>query len=190
MSDCCNEDMNSYEDIFYQAQIGMPAPFFSTDALVGNDIKEVSLTDYRGKWVVLFFYPLDFTFVCPTELRELAAQKKKFEDLGVEVLPISVDSCYSHMNWKKDLGDDFSFTWLSDMTKDISLTYGTLLEDEGISLRGTFIIDPDGILKSSYINDNSVGRNVDELLRNIEAFQTGELCPASWNKGDKTLGKA
>lgn len=170
-------------------QIGKPAPDFTAQAVVNNEIKEVSLKDYRGKWVVLFFYPLDFTFVCPTEIQGFNGSFEEFEKLNCQVLGASVDSVYSHMDWMKDLGQ-LKFPLLSDLTKRISRDYGILMEDKGISFRGSFIIDPDGILRSYVVNDLSVGRNVEETLRTVRAFQTGELCPVGWQPGQQTLGKA
>lgn len=170
-------------------QIGAPAPDFMVDGYYKGEKRRYSLSDYRGKWVVLFFYPLDFTFVCPTELVELSKQHDKFADLNAQVLGISVDSVYSHEAWLKELGE-FNYPLLSDMNKSVSKDYKVLLKEEGISLRGAFIIDPDGVLKSYMVNDLSVGRDVNELLRLVEAFQTGELCPVGWKKGQETLGKA
>lgn len=170
-------------------QIGKPAPDFTTEGLFGNDIKHVSLQDFRGKWLVLFFYPLDFTFVCPTEITAFNIAYEKFKALNTEILSVSVDSVYAHKAWQKDLGI-MQFGMLSDMTKEISKKYGVLIEDKGIALRGAFVIDPNGIVKMSVIHDLSIGRNVDEIIRVIEACQTGELCPIGWKRGDSTLGKA
>ncbi len=171
-------------------QINQPAPDFEMEGYYKGEKRRYSLEDFKGKWTLLFFYPLDFTFVCPTELIELSKRHKEFEDLNTQVLGVSVDSVYSHEAWcKGDLGD-LNYPLLSDLTKDASFNYNVLLEDEGISLRGAFLIDPNGILKSYMVNDLGVGRNVDELLRLITAFQTGDLCPVGWKKGDDTLGKA
>ncbi len=170
-------------------QIGKPAPEFKAQAVVDGKVKEVSLKEYRGKWVVLFFYPLDFTFVCPTEIQGFNQKHDAFKKLNTVVLGASVDSVYSHLDWLKDLGK-LSFPLVSDLTKRISSDYGILMEEKGISFRGAFIIDPEGILKSYVVNDLAVGRNVDEILRTLQAFQTGELCPVGWTPGEKTLGKA
>ncbi len=169
-------------------QIGKPAPEFTAQAVVDGQVKEVSLREYRGKWVVLFFYPLDFTFVCPTEIQGFDEKVGEFEKVNAQILGASVDSVYSHLDWMKDLGQ-LRFPLLSDLTKRISRDYGILKEDQGISFRGAFIIDPDGVLRSYVVNDLSVGRNVDEILRIVQAFQTGELCPVGWKPGEKTLGK-
>jgi alkyl hydroperoxide reductase subunit AhpC len=170
-------------------QIGKPAPEFTAQAVVDGQVKEVSLKDYKGKWVVLFFYPLDFTFVCPTEIQGFDMKYDEFVKANCQVLGASVDSVYSHMDWMKDLGQ-LKFPLISDMTKRISRDYGILLEEKGISFRGAFIIDPEGILRSYTVNDLSVGRNVEEVIRIVQAFQTGELCPVGWKPGEKTLGKA
>lgn len=169
--------------------VGKLAPDFTAPGLFGDDFKSVTLKDFRGKWLVLFFYPLDFTFVCPTEITGFNDAYDEFQALNTEVLSMSVDSVHSHKAWKKDLGD-IRFGMLSDMTKQISQDYGVLIGEEGISLRGAFVIDPDGILKMSVVHDNSIGRNVDEIIRVVKACQTGELCPVGWKPGGKTLGKA
>jgi alkyl hydroperoxide reductase subunit AhpC len=171
-------------------QIGKPAPQFTAPAYVNGEIKEVSLGDYRGKWVVLFFYPLDFTFVCPTEIQGFDQNKAEFEKLNAQVLGCSVDSVYSHKEWSEGSLGKMGYPLVSDISHRISRDYGVLLEEKGISLRGVFLIDPDGNLKSYMVNDLSVGRNVDEVLRLLQAFQSGELCPVGWKPGEKTLGKA
>lgn len=171
------------------AQVGKQAPDFTTEGVFGNEIQKVSLKDYRGKWVVLFFYPLDFTFVCPTEITAFDSSYDKFAEMNTEVLSVSVDSVHSHKAWKKELGN-LRFGMLSDMTKEISRAYGVLVEEKGISLRGAFVIDPEGVLRMSVVHDLSVGRNVDEIVRVVQACQTGELCPVGWKPGQKTLGKA
>ncbi|MCA9840743.1 MAG: peroxiredoxin [Cyanobacteria bacterium HKST-UBA03] len=170
-------------------QVGKAAPEFTAQAVVDGQIKEVTLNQYKGKWVVLFFYPLDFTFVCPTEIQGFDAQFAEFEKANAQILGISVDSVYSHLDWMKDLGQ-LKFPLLSDITKRISREYGVLKEDAGISFRGTFLIDPDGVLRSYVVNDLNVGRNVEETLRLVQAFQTGELCQVGWKPGQQTLGTA
>ncbi len=184
------EDFNYDEDYACnQLTIGGKAPDFDLEGYFKGDKKRYSLEDYKGKWKILFFYPLDFTFVCPTELLEMSKRYKEFENLNTQILGISVDSVYSHEAWSKEIGD-LNYPLLSDMTKLTSFDYNVLLHEQGISLRGAFIISPDNILKSYTINDLEVGRSIDELLRILQAFQTGELCPVGWKKGDKTLGKA
>jgi peroxiredoxin 2/4 len=172
------------------AQVGKPAPGFTLDAVVGKEFKKVSLSDYRGKWVILFFYPLDFTFVCPTEIRGFNEHLKDFEKLNAVVLGASVDSKWSHKAWieRGDLGK-LQFPLLSDFSKKTARHYGILDEREGVALRGLFIIDDKGTLQYESVNNLSVGRSIDETLRILEALQTGELCPINWKPGQKTLGK-
>lgn len=182
-----------FDDHFYTVQPGKLAPKFTMQGYLQGQINTYTLDQYKGKWVVLFFYPLDFTFVCPTELIELNNRIEEFEKLDVQVLGVSVDSVHSHQAWMKQMaedGNEFKYPLLSDMTKEASFDYGVLIEEQGIALRGTFIIDPEGILRSYTVNDLAVGRNIGELLRLVEAFKTGELCPVGWKKGGKTLGKA
>ncbi|MBX9667683.1 MAG: peroxiredoxin [Candidatus Obscuribacterales bacterium] len=175
-------------------QVGKKAPPFdmpSTKDL--KSLKEnVSLNDYKGKWLILFFYPLDFTFVCPTELKAFHDHLDKFKKAGAEVLAVSTDSVYSHRAWintpedKGGLGK-LDYVLGSDITKDVCRDYGVLLEDKGISLRGLFIIDPDGYLQYQVVHSLNVGRSVDETLRVLEALKTGGLCGADWKPGQKPL---
>jgi len=169
--------------------VGKPAPEFKMEGYFKGQMKHYHLDDFKGEWVLLFFYPLDFTFVCPTELIELSKKHKDFEEINTQILGVSVDSVYSHEAWLKDMGD-FEYPLLSDMTKEVSRDYNVLIPEEGISLRGAFIIDPEGIVRSYTVNDVTIGRNIDELVRLIKAFQTGDLCPVGWEEGEKTLGKA
>jgi len=172
------------------AQVGRSAPTFDVEtAITGGGFSRAKLSDYKGKWLVLFFYPLDFTFVCPTEITEFSKRSNEFKALDAEVLGGSTDSVHSHKAWLKELGD-LNFPLFSDMSHDMSWDYGVLLPDDGITLRGTFIIDPDGILRYALYHDLGVGRSVSETLRVLEALQTGELCPVGWEKGGETLGKA
>lgn len=170
------------------AKVGEPAPSFTLDAVVDKEFKKVSLTDYRGKWVVLFFYPADFTFVCPTEITGFDKAIDRFTELNAQLLGASVDSKYSHLAWIKrgDLGD-LKYPLLADNKKEATLRYGILDEKEGVALRGLFIIDPNGVLQYQVVNNLSVGRSVDETLRVLEALQTGELCPLGWKPGQKTI---
>lgn len=172
------------------AKVGQLAPGFTLDAVVNGEFKKVGLADYRGKWVVLFFYPNDFTFVCPTEIRGFNAALDTFRKLNAEVLGASVDSKYSHLAWiqRGDLGD-LKYPLLADFKKEVAARYGILDEKEGEALRGLFIIDPTGVLQYTLVHNLSVGRSVDETLRVLEALQTGELCPIGWKPGQKTLGK-
>lgn len=171
------------------------APDFTADAVVGTDFKTVTLSAYKGKWVVLFFYPLDFTFVCPTEITAFSDHCEEFKKLGAEVLGVSVDSKFSHLAWvntdRKQGGlGKLNFPLVSDIKKTIAADYGVLL-DAGIALRGLFIVNPEGKIQYELVHDLGIGRNVEEVLRVLEALQTvaktGEVCPANWSKGAKTM---
>ena len=171
------------------------APDFTADAVVNEEFKTVKLSDYRGKYVVLFFYPLDFTFVCPTEIIAYSDKVEEFRKRGCEVLGISVDSKFSHLAWIRQSRADgglggLKFPLVSDITKKISADYGVLLEG-GVALRGTFLIDKNGILRHALINDLPLGRNIDESIRMIDALhffeQHGEVCPANWKPGALTI---
>lgn len=188
--DCDCKDDCSCEEGCQSIRIGSPAPEFVMEGYFQGKNKKYSLKDYKGKWVILFFYPLDFTFVCPTELIELSKRHEEFEKINTQVLGVSVDSVYSHEAWSKGTLGNLNFPLLSDLTKMVSCDYNVLIPESGISLRGAFVIDPTGILKCYMVNDISIGRSVDELLRLVNAFQTGELCPVGWTPGSKTLGKA
>ncbi|RMF93262.1 MAG: peroxiredoxin [Candidatus Schekmanbacteria bacterium] len=171
-------------------KVGELAPDFTMEGVYNEKFKKYTLKKYRGKWVVLFFYPLDFTFVCPTEITEFSRNYEKFKKLNAEVFGVSTDSKFSHLAWiERDL-KGLKYPLLSDTNHKVSRDYGVLIEEEGIALRGLFIIDPDGKLRYQVVHDLSVGRNVNETLRVLEALQTGELCPVNWEKGKKTLGKA
>ena len=174
----------------FELKVGKPAPDFKSQAYMPDgSFKQVSLADYKGKWVVLFFYPLDFTFVCPTEIRSFSEDYEQFKKLGAEVLTASTDSVFSHKAWVEHGLGKVNFPMIADTNHSVSRAFDVLVEEKGISLRGTFIIDPNGVLKSSVVNDLSVGRSVDETLRTLQAFQTGENTPCSWQPGQKTLGK-
>ncbi len=172
--------------------VGQVAPQFKAQAYFEDGkIKDLSLSDYKGKWVVLFFYPLDFTFVCPTEILEFSKKTDEFKKLNAQLIGASIDSPYSHKGWCEQGGlGKLNFPLVSDLTKKISHDYGILIEEKGISLRGTFIIDDKGIVRAVTVHDLQVGRCVEETLRVLRAFQTGELCPVGWTPGSKTLGKA
>ncbi len=173
-------------------KVGQRAPAFEETAYVNGDFKTVKLSDYTGKWTVLFFYPLDFTFVCPTEIERFAQMEKDFKKLNAVVLAASTDSEFSHKNWYETDSRLKGVTYpvIADTSHRLSSAYGVLLPDKGIALRGTFIIDSEGILRYSVVSDLSVGRNVQETLRVLQALQSGELCPVHWEPGQKTLGKA
>ncbi len=173
-----------------------PAPTFDCKAVVDGQIVELSWDKlHDGKWLVLFFYPLDFTFVCPTEIIAYSDAADRFEKIGAKAAAISVDSAFSHLAWvnmprsKGGLGQ-VTFPLIADLDKSIATKYDVLL-DAGIALRGLFVIDPKGIVRHATINDLPVGRNVDETIRVIEAFRFvekhGEVCPANWNPGDDTM---
>lgn len=179
-----------------QSLVQKPAPDFKTEALIGEEFKSISLSDFRGKWLCLFFYPLDFTFVCPTEITAFNDAYKNFKEANCEVVGASVDSKFSHLAWartpRKEGGiGKLSFPLLADVTKKIGRSYGVLLEDAGITLRGLFLINPQGVVQYQLVHDLGIGRNVDEVLRVLKACQevakTGEVCPANWTPGKKTM---
>lgn len=169
--------------------VGKPAPNFSVPTALGNgeDFGQAKLEDYKGEWLVLFFYPLDFTFIWPTELRSFSERYDEFEKLGTKVLGISTDSEHSHKAWiNSDLGK-LNYPLGSDKTRTAASDYGVLIEEEGVALRGLFIIDPEGLVRYSVVHDNDVGRSSDEVIRVLKALQTGGLCPMNWDEGDDLL---
>ncbi len=175
-------------------KINEQAPKFNLKAFQDGKFIDVNLESYKGKWVILFFYPADFTFVCPTELGELADYYETFKKQGAEVLSASTDTEFSHLAWHEssETIKKIKFPMLADPTGNLCRDYGVMIEEAGLSLRGTFIIDPDGIIKSFEINDNSIGRSSVELLRKLQAAKFvhehgGEVCPASWKPGENTL---
>ena len=178
-------------------RVGQPAPEFTATAVVDQEFKDIKLSDYRGKYVVLFFYPLDFTFVCPTEITAFSDRHQDFSAIGTEILGVSVDSPFSHLAWiqsdRKSGGvGDLNYPLVSDIKKEISLAYNVLDSNEGVALRGLFIIDKDGVIQHSTVNNLSFGRSVDETLRTLQAIQyvqshPDEVCPAGWQPGDKTM---
>ena len=170
------------------AQVGQKAPDFQGQAVMPNgEFKEIKLSDYKGKWVVLFFYPLDFTFVCPTEIKAFNEKYDEFTKMKAEVITCSTDSKFSHKAWQESGLGKLKFPHLEDNSHQISRAYGVLIEDKGFALRGTFVIDPDGNLKHATINDTAVGRNVEETIRTLAAFETGKLTGCGWTPGQKTL---
>ncbi|MEK6874171.1 MAG: redoxin domain-containing protein [Nanoarchaeota archaeon] len=175
-------------------KINDKVPEFTTDVFVNETNKKIKLSDYKGKWVVVFFYPADFTFICPTELGELALHYETIKRLNAEILSVSTDTVFVHKAWHDNSPTikKIQFPMLADPTGTLTRMFGTYIETEGISLRGTFIIDPDGVLKCMEIHDNSIGRSAEELIRKLQAAQFvrehgGEVCPASWKPGAKTL---
>ena len=176
--------------------VGKNAPEFTAEAVVGGDFKTVKLSDYRGKNVLLFFYPLDFTFVCPTELHAFQEKLEAFRKLNTEVLGVSVDSKFSHLAWlntSRDNGgiEGVKYPLISDLNKTIARDYDVLLPADGVALRGAFLIDKVGKVRHQTVNDLPLGRNIDEFLRLVEALQYveehGEVCPANWKKGAKAM---
>jgi len=176
------------------AFVGRPAPDFSLEGVVGTEagkeFKPLALKDFRGKWLVLFFYPADFTFVCPTEIKGFSDSIDSFRKLNAEVVAVSTDSKWSHLAWIKrgDLGS-LSYPLLADFKKETARAYGVLDAEKGVALRGLFIVDPNGVLQYQVIHNLDVGRSVEETIRVLEALQTGGLCPIGWKPGQKTLGK-
>lgn len=178
--------------------VGRQAPDFDLDAVVEGSrfVDSCKLSDYRGKYVVLFFYPLDFTFVCPTELHAFQERLEEFRHKNVEVLACSVDSKFSHHAWlrtPRNQGgiEGVTYPLLSDINKEVSRAYDVLAEKEGVSYRGLFLIDREGVVRYQVVNDLGLGRNVEEVLRMVEALQFteefGEVCPANWKKGDRAM---
>jgi peroxiredoxin (alkyl hydroperoxide reductase subunit C) len=178
-------------------RVGQAAPDFTATAVVDQEFKTIKLSDYRGKYVVLFFYPLDFTFVCPTEITAFSDRYGEFTKINTEVLGASVDSEFSHLAWtqsdRKEGGiGNIAYPLIADLKKEISTAYNVLDPEAGVSLRGLFIIDKEGIIQHSTINNLSFGRSVDETLRTLKALQyvqshPDEVCPAGWQEGDKTM---
>lgn len=174
--------------------ISYKAPFFEGEAFMDNKIKKISLDDYSGRWIILFFYPADFTFICPTELGEIAENYDEIKELNAEVISISTDTVFVHKAWhdSSETIKKIRFPMLSDSARKISKAYGTLIEDKGISLRATFLIDPEGIIKAVEFHDNDIGRNINETIRKLQAAKfvyenNGNVCPVNWRPGDKTL---
>jgi peroxiredoxin 2/4 len=167
------------------------APAFSNiTAYKKGEFIKVSLSDYKGKWLVLFFYPRDFTYVCPTEIRGFAKHQEDFKKLNAEILGASTDSEWSHKVWLELELPEVEYPILGDTTQQISKAYDVYNEIEGQAERGLFIIDPNGVIKYSLISSSTVGRSITETLRVLEALQTGALCPAEWGHGDPTIKKA
>ncbi len=186
--------MGCCQEMEERLEINAYAPQFMAKAFMNNEVKQIQLGEYRGKWVVLVFYPADFTFICPTELGDLADHYEEFQKLGCEILSISTDTHFVHKAWHDNSPTiaKIKFPMVADPTGEICKEYGTYIPEEGLSLRGTFIIDPDGVLKAFELHDNSIGRSSTELLRKIRAAQYvrthgGEVCPANWQPGSKTL---
>lgn len=178
--------------------VGEKAPIFKGEAVVGgqssglnpdNAFKEISLEDYKGKWVVFFFYPLDFTFVCPTEIAEMGKHYDEFKNLNAEVVGCSTDSAHSHLAWRthEKMLQDLPYPLLADFTGENARNYEVYKEATGYALRGLYIIDPEGNLQYSVVHPEAVGRSAEETLRVLQALQTGKLTPCGWNPGEDTL---
>lgn len=167
---------------------------FKVQAYHNNEFKTVTQDDLKGKWAVFFFYPADFTFVCPTELVDVAEKYAEFQKMGVEVYSVSTDTHFTHKAWH-DTSDSIkkiNYPMLADPTGHLSRAFGVYIEEEGLAYRGTFLVDPDGLIKLAEVQDNGIGRNADELMRKVQAAQfirnhPNEVCPAKWKPGAETL---
>jgi len=167
-------------------KVGDNAPDFELKGYLKDKFKDYSLKDFKNKWIVLFFYLADFTFVCPTEISGLNDRIEDFKKLGTDVVGISVDSVHAHKKWTEDLGG-LEFPLLSDFHKRTSRDYNVLDEEQGTAMRGTFIIDPLGVIRYIVLSDQNVGRSVDETIRTLTALQIGKICPVDWKPGEATL---
>lgn len=174
--------------------IGKQVPDFEMDVFHNEEIKKIRLSDYKGKWVVILFYPADFTFVCPTELKEAAQMYPQFRKVGAEIISISTDTAFAHKAWHdtSEAIQIVTYPMGADPTGKISRAFGTYIEENGLALRGTFIIDPDGVLKTIEMHDLGIGRSAVEALRKLEAAQFvrehgDQVCPAGWIPGGETI---
>ena len=173
--------------------IGDKFPKFSAQAVVslekGKEFKTLTSEDYAGKWKIVFFWPKDFTFVCPTEIAGFGKKNRDFLDRDAQVLGVSTDNEYVHLAWRKSHPDlkDLPFPMISDITRELSQSLGIMHPTAGVAMRATFIVDPEGTIRFVSVTDLDVGRNVDEVLRVLDALQTDELCPCNWQKGQPTL---
>ncbi|HYJ13980.1 MAG TPA: redoxin domain-containing protein [Candidatus Limnocylindria bacterium] len=175
-------------------QIGQKIDDFEFEVYQNQQIKKLKLSDYRAKWLVLLFYPADFTFICPTELEEAAEYYGEFKKEGAEILSVSTDTVFVHKAWQNNSPSikEITYPMAADPTAQLCRYFGTYIDAAGLSLRGTFIVDPDGVLKAMDIHDNSIGRSAEEILRKLQAASfvrqhEGEVCPASWKPGKQTL---
>lgn len=174
--------------------INAKVPQFKVQAYHNGEFKEVTNKDIEGKWAIFFFYPADFTFVCPTELEDLQDKYAKLKEMGVEVYSVSTDSHFVHKAWHdtSERIKKIEYPMLADPTGLLARAFGVMIEEDGMAYRGTFVVNPEGLVKIVEINDNNIGRNADELLRKVEAAQfvaahPGDVCPAKWKKGAETL---
>lgn len=175
-------------------KIGQTVPALEGRAFHKEEEKKINLADYKGRWLVLLFYPADFTFICPTELEEAANNYEEFKKLNAEVISVSTDTVFVHKAWHDHSPaiKKITYPMLADPTGEICKAFGTYIDEEGLSLRATFIIDPDGVIKYYEIHDNSIGRNIKEIIRKLQAAKfvrenKGQVCPASWEPDKKTL---
>ena len=174
--------------------INTKMPDFKVQAFKNGEFVEVNSNDLKGQWSVFFFYPADFTFVCPTELGDMADKYQEFKKMGVEVYSVSTDTHFTHKAWHdtSETIKKITYPMLADPTGELSRAFGVHIEEAGLAYRGTFLVDPDGMIKLAEIQDNGIGRNADELLRKTQAAQfirenPAEVCPAKWQPGAKTL---
>ena len=176
--------------------VGDKIPEFKLQAVVslesGQEFREITHESFAGKWKVIFLWPMDFTFVCPTEVAEFGRRNQEFTDRDAQVLGASTDTHYVHLAWRRNHPDltALPYPMLADTKRELSAALGVLHKVDGVPLRATFIVDPQGVIRHASVNDLSVGRNVDEVLRNLDGLQTDELCPCNWKKGDATLEAA
>jgi alkyl hydroperoxide reductase subunit AhpC len=176
--------------------VGEKFPNFKLNAVVSlekkKEFQEITESTHLGKWQVIFFWPMDFTFICPTEIAEFGKRNKDFVDRHAQVLGASTDTHFVHLAWRNNHSDlkSLPYPMLADTKRELSSALGILHKEEGVALRATYIVDPEGVIRWVAVNDLSVGRNVDETLRVLDALQTDELCPCNWKKGEKTLGRA
>jgi alkyl hydroperoxide reductase subunit AhpC len=176
--------------------VGDKFPAFDLQAVVSLDkdqeFRRVTGNDHPGRWKVVFFWPKDFTFVCPTEIAEFGRRNGDFQDRDAQVLGVSIDNEYVHLAWRKSHPDlkALPFPMLSDLKRELSSSLGVLHPEEGVAMRATFIVDPQNVIRYATVTDLNVGRSVDEVIRVLDALQTDELCPCNWKKGDKTLEAA
>lgn len=195
-------DIDGTQGFMSMVKVGHPVPDFEFEIFQDDKVKKVRFSDYKNKWLAVFFYPADFTFVCPTELEELAKLYKDFKKLDTEIISMSADTVFTHKAWHDTSPSikQIEFPMGADPAGRISGTFGVRvenhgldhIEDEGLSLRGTFLIDPDGIVRTAEVHDNGIGRSGKELMRKVQAAQFvathgGQVCPAEWNPGDDTL---
>jgi NADH-dependent peroxiredoxin subunit C len=180
--------------VILMVQIGEVVEDFKTEVFHDDVIKKIKLSDFKGKWLVLLFYPADFTFVCPTELEEAADMYDDFKKENAEILSVSTDTAFVHKAWHDNSPaiKKIKYPMVADPTGKVCKQFGTYIPEEGISLRGSFIIDPEGVLKAMDVHDNSIGRNIKEIHRKLQASKfvsenKGLVCPASWKPGGKTL---